>query len=99
MTAESLDRRWQAMRAPYNGDHINFRRAMQGVRAACQPNKSAISESPPSHAHRWRPANLDGNVIPSSAESNDSSHIFMKPPAPDPAFEVSLRPPAFSEFT
>ncbi|MEY2528255.1 MAG: hypothetical protein QOJ05_345, partial [Verrucomicrobiota bacterium] len=23
----------------------------------------------------------------------------MKPPEPDPAFEVSLRPPMFSEFT
>ena len=23
----------------------------------------------------------------------------MKPPEPDPAFEISLRPPAFSEFT
>ena len=23
----------------------------------------------------------------------------MKPPQPDPAFEISLRPPAFAEFT
>jgi len=25
--------------------------------------------------------------------------LDMKPPEPDPAFEISLRPPAFSEFT
>src|SRR5262249_29900900 len=28
----------------------------------------------------------------------NSSQARMKPPEPDPAFEISLRPPAFSEF-